>query len=83
MKECSYAKEGERTCDIILQAENRVEFLKNKLKQCREYLQALQQAFEINAPVIASMHAFRLLTKKVESGQIEVLLEDLDTTLRR
>lgn len=81
MAECSWFKEDNDDCEIVAAANKRMEYLQAKLEHCREYVALLQQAFESDGKLIESMHAFRLLTKRVESGHLEVLLEDLDAAI--
>lgn len=81
MAECSWAKEGNDTCDMVAGANRRIEYLQAKLEQCREYLSLLQQAFEVDGKLIDSMHAFRLITRRVEIGHVESLLEDVDSAV--
>jgi len=55
--------------------------LRELLEDCHTYLALVRQAFATDCRPIETMQAFRILTKKVDSGDLDQLLINLDILL--
>jgi len=55
--------------------------LKALVEDCRAYLDLVREAFATDNRPVKTMHAFRILTRKIDGGDIDELLINLDVLL--